>query len=175
MSLGKSRRAGSVMIEFTFIGIPMIFLLISIFEMARGMWLYHTLAYAIKEGARFAMVHGHNCDLAPNSCVTTVADVAQRIQDSGVGLIPEELQITFESNAGLRTCTLKPGCLADASRWPPNTDAANAAGLPITIYGNYPFRSAISMFWPGAGNIGGGSPGLAYVNFTASSRETIQF
>lgn len=163
------------MIEFTFIGIPMLFLLISVFEMARGMWLYHTLAYAIKEGTRFAMVHGHNCDLAPNSCATTVADVARRIQDAGVGLIPGELQLAFESNAGVTSCTLMPGCLANVSRWPPNSLAANAVGLPITIYGNYPFRSAISMFWPGVGNIGSGSPGLAYVNFSASSRETIQF
>lgn len=62
------RRGGNAMIEFVLVGIPLIFVLISIFEMARGMWLYHTLAYSVKEGVRYTIVHGQNCATAPNSC-----------------------------------------------------------------------------------------------------------
>ena len=83
----KQRQRGSAMIEFTLVGIPMIFLLISIFEMSRAMWNYHTLAFAIREGTRYAVVHGSGCSTDPrNSCQATVAQVAQRIQDAGIGL-----------------------------------------------------------------------------------------
>src|SRR5215471_18790761 len=54
------QRGGSSLIEFTLVGIPIIFVLISTFEMSRGMWLYHTLAYAAREGTRYAIVHGVN-------------------------------------------------------------------------------------------------------------------
>ena len=75
------------MIEFTLVGIPMIFLLISIFEISRAMWNYHTLAFAIREATRYAAVHGSGCSTDPhNSCQATVAQVAQRIQDAGIGL-----------------------------------------------------------------------------------------
>jgi hypothetical protein len=50
MRTRKQRQRGSAMIEFTLVGIPMIFLLISIFEISRAMWNYHTLAFAIREG-----------------------------------------------------------------------------------------------------------------------------
>ena len=45
---------GSTLLEFTLVGIPVIFVLISTIEMARGMWMYHTLCHAVKEAARFA-------------------------------------------------------------------------------------------------------------------------
>ena len=57
------RRGGSSLIEFTLVGIPLIFVLLSTFEMARGMWLYHTLAYAARQGTRYAIVHGVNCSM----------------------------------------------------------------------------------------------------------------
>jgi Flp pilus assembly protein TadG len=51
-SRNPKERGGTSLVEFTLVGIPMIFLLISTFEVARGMWEYHTLAYAVKEGTR---------------------------------------------------------------------------------------------------------------------------
>jgi hypothetical protein len=38
------------------------------------MWTYHTLAYAVKEGTRYASVHGKGCE-APNTCTKTVAQI----------------------------------------------------------------------------------------------------
>ena len=63
----ESKRRGQALVEFTFVGIPMIFILISVFEMSRGMWIYHTLTYAVKEGTRVAMVHGQDCVTAAPS------------------------------------------------------------------------------------------------------------
>jgi len=145
----KQRQRGSAMIEFTLVGIPMIFLLISIFEMSRAMWNYHTLAFAIREGTRYAVVHGSGCSTDPrNSCQATVAQVARRIQDAGIGLDASELTLTFTSSGNSIKCTLN-ACLGTATNWP--EAPKNTPGNAIAISGSLPFQSAMAMFWPGAG------------------------
>ena len=161
-------RGGTSLVEFTLVGIPMIFLLVSTFEVARGMWTYHTLAYGVKEGTRYASVHGKTCELAPNTCTITVAQVAQRVLDSSVGLLPATLTLTYTSEGGTFSCTIT-NCLKNNSVWPP--DPANAFGKNITISGVYPFQSVIMMFWPGAGP---GSMAMSTVNFPASSTESME-
>jgi Flp pilus assembly protein TadG len=155
-------------LEFTLVGIPLIFVLVSTFEVARGMWNYHTLAYAVKEGTRYASVHGVNCATSPNTCTVSIAQVTQRILDAGIGLPSDQLRLTFTSTSGSINC-LANNCLTNATVWPPSP--GNVVGSSIQIDATYPFQSAISMFWPGAG------PGVGFgtVNFPTSSRETVQF
>src|SRR5580765_336316 len=78
------RQRGATTIEMTFVGIPIIFILISVFEISRGMWMYNTAATAVREGLRFASVHGVNCvHLAPgipNSCEVTANDIVKVIR-----------------------------------------------------------------------------------------------
>jgi Flp pilus assembly protein TadG len=163
---GKQR--GSAMIEFTLVGIPLVFILISTFEVARGMWIYHTLAYAVKEGTRYASVHGATCALAPNTCTVTVAQVVQRVLNQSTGLLPGELNLTLTTPGSVQTCNPVSSCQGNNTNWPPAPD--NAQGTNITITGTYPFPSAISMFWPGAGP----STQASFVTFGASSTETMQ-
>jgi len=170
MRAHRDRRKGNTMVEFTLVGIPMIFILISVFEMARGMWVYHTLAYAVKEGTRYAIVHGENCTVDPNDCEITVGDVVTRIRQAGTGLIPGELNLTLRSVAGDVPCNPITTCLGNTSMWPPGGSGANSVGQPITIIGTYPFRSALAMFWPGSTPVA-----FTMVNFPASSTEEIQF
>jgi len=166
-----SKRRGNATIEMTLVGIPLVFVLISTFEMARGMWIYHTLAYAIKEGTRFTIVHGQDCGIAPNNCLVTVGQIAAVIQNAGVGLDPEQLKVEMRSmnpadDTGLQTVKDLAG---RADIFP--TGAGAQIRSPITFTTQYPFQSAISMFWPGAG------PGTGFmtVTFPASSRENMQF
>lgn len=87
----------------TFVGIPLILTLVSIFEISRGMWIYSTLAYAVKDGVRYASVHGVNCINNPpgvtNSCEIHISDVAATIQNAGVGLDPATTVVTFIAGA----------------------------------------------------------------------------
>lgn len=170
------RKRGNSTIEFTLVGLPLIFTLISIFEMSRGMWMYHTMAYAIKEGTRYAVVHGDDCDPAqnaPNNCLVTVQNIAQRIKDAGIGLDQDELILTFTSaSRGTHSCgtpSTLAACLADTTTWPPSPD--NIPGLPIQIGASIPFKSAIAMFWPGKTH----GMNFAAVNFPATSQETMEF
>jgi len=163
----------------TLVGIPIIFILISIFEMSRGMWIYDTAAHAAREGVRFAIVHGFNCvPTAPvtNDCGTgtpkpyTIAGVAQVIQNAGVGLDPATTTVTFTApspGGAAVTCTLT-ACAAITSTWPPA--GQNAVGTIIQIDISTPFNSALAMFWPGAGKVS-----FSAVNLGATSMDAIQF
>jgi hypothetical protein len=162
------QRGGTSFVEFTLVGIPLIFVLVSTFELARGMWNYHALNYAVKEGTRFASLHGKDCSTSPNACTKTVADITQFILNNGAGLPSNGVTLTFTTAGGTITC-LASNCLSNASVWPPSPN--NAVGSAIQISGTYLFQSAISMFWPGAGS--GVTAGT--VNLPASSTETVQF
>lgn len=159
----------------------MMFLLISIFEISRGMWMYHTLAHAVKEGTRFAIVHGNNCNIFPNSCASTIRDIATRINWAGTGIVPSEMEnVRFESTTRTIVCPTLAGCL-DAGAlgdtcWPAAcpgqpADAGGNRGAQIQISAEFMFHSAIAMFWPGAGG------GMNYPAFRlpALSSESIQY
>src|SRR3990172_9359356 len=92
MAAGRSRRGGNAMIEFTLVGIPMIFILISVFELARGMWVFHTAAYALREGARVPIVLRNECNVPPSNCSVTLREISTRIRDGALGLLPTDLQ-----------------------------------------------------------------------------------
>jgi TadE-like protein len=180
----RRKRLGQTLVEFTFVGIPVIFTLISVFEVSRGMWIYHTLAYSVKNGVRYASVHGINCVKTannPNNCAVnmgpvtapgagTLPSIAYVIRQAAVGLDPAKTTLTFTDTSGAAfTCTLANGSCPGSS-WPTNDGTSNAVGKPIRIDITTPFNSAIAMLWPGA----------KVVRFTsgtlgASSQDYVQF
>ena len=181
MTRRNSRRRGSAMIEFTLVGIPMLFVLISIFEASRAMWIYVTLAHSVKEGLRYAIVHGNNCTIAPNSCSVQVRDIANRMARTGVGLLPESfVNVEFISSTRPVTCTTLQTCLTGAAGntyWPTaapgalNADVGSVRGADLEIRGRYQFTSIICMFWPGAAPVGP----FGAITLGASAKESIQY
>jgi Flp pilus assembly protein TadG len=165
------------MFEFVLVGIPLLFILISIFEMSRMMWTYHTLAHAVKEGVRYAIVHGkYRSDAcvpaATAPCASTVAQVATAIRDSGVGLIPNQLSVSMTSGATvIPTNTLQQLIATGGGTMFPPADLNGEPGSDVTITANYSFSSVVIFFWPGAG------PGVQFgvLTLPASSRERIEF
>jgi hypothetical protein len=179
----KLRQGGQSLIEFTLVGIPMLFILVSVFEVSRGMWMYHTMAYSVKAGIRYVIVHGVDCtkngnncpvNLGPpkGTCDSTNGTIAEVIRCAGVGLDPKKTTVTFTSAQG----TVGPYTLdvtggtnpCPATAWPPAN--GNQAGQLITIEIRTPFNSAIAMFWPGAKPVT-----FASANLAASSSDHVQF
>lgn len=159
------------MLEFTLVGIPSLFLLISIFEISRGMWTYHTLTRAVNVGARYASLHGQGCSSNGYSCGITVGDVAGKIAAAAPGLPASLLTVTLTSAvSGTVTCSPLSNCLTDTTSWPPATGRENAPGKEIVIAGQYTFRSALSMVVPGSSPVS-----FSTVNLAAQSRQVIQF
>jgi hypothetical protein len=147
----------------------MVFVVFSTFELARGMWSYHSLAYAVREGTRYAVVHGADCASSPNSCTVTISQIATVIKNAGVGLDGSTLSLTFTPNTGSAiTCTLN-NCLTNSTQWPPS--GANSIGMTVTISANYPFQSGIVFFFPGTRPTGS----FPAMNLPASSKDLIQF
>lgn len=172
------RERGSAMVEMTLIGIPIMFVLISIFEISRGMWVYHSLAYAAKEGTRYASVHGLNCSTAPNTCTVTVANIATVIRNAGLGLEPDQLQVRMCASCGVNASgtsddtgfqTLS-ALLSNNTTWPNPGGVGAMMHSRITFELRYPFNSALAMFWPGASRVQFGR----YI-FAATAAETMHF
>jgi Flp pilus assembly protein TadG len=165
----SGRRAGSTLVEFTLIGIPLIFVLISTFEMARGMWNYQTLAYAVRAGSRYAAMHGKGCTTNGNTCGIAVSNVVSAISTGAVGLPAANFNVVLSSaTAPSVTCAPLSSCSANATVWPPAAD--NAPGQDIQISAAYTFKSALAMLWPGAGKVSFGT-----FTFVAYTRQPIQF
>jgi TadE-like protein len=172
----NGERGGSTLFEFTMVGIPIVFVLLSTFEIARGMWTYQTLGYSVKRGVRYSIVHGFDCTQNGNTCTVTIGQIASVIQQASLGLDTTKLNLTFTPNSGSAvTCSLSTGasgdCVSNTTVWPPA--GANAPGMSVSISATYPFNSMISMFWPGTR--GSGTMQFATVNFGASSNDLVQF
>ena len=166
------RSQGQTLLEFTLVGIPVIFVLISTFEMARGMWTYDTLAHCVREGVRFVSVRGYLYTECTER-TPTLAEAAQRVRAAAVGLDPAALQLTWIAGRGAQmvsyTCSLAQ-CLQETARqWPP--PGMNMPWITVGLRAEYPFRSAIAMFWPGAGSVGP----FPVFRLPASASEEIHF
>lgn len=163
---------GSALIEFTLVGIGLLFVLICTFEMARGMWIYHTLAHVSKEATRFLIVHGAECQTR-TACLAdaNLGTFASRVQFHGIGLVPANLDVqVFRGGTqvvGSAGGYVTLGSLAGSTAvW---ATTANT-GLPIQVSFRYPFQSALALLWPSAGQVK-----FNLVTLGASSWDTIQF
>jgi len=167
------RSGGNALVEFTLAGIPLIFVLVSIFQISIGMWLYHSLAFAVSEGTRYTIVHGINCAQNGNNYCVTVSKIGAVINGAAPGLDPNQMTVTLTPYSGSATtdtlANLMTGSTYSTTTWPPS--GANAIGEPVTISVLYPFNSVVSMFWPGTKPIGP----LGRIYMPATSTDLIQF
>jgi hypothetical protein len=168
------------MMEFVLVGIPLIFVCISIEEMARGMWQYHTIQYAAKLANAYASVHGATCATSPNSCTVNVSNVVNVFSSNAIGVPMSQVAVTLTSQNNSASCTQVSTCTSSSSwntQWPPSANGDNAVGNWIKFRADYTFNTALSMFWPGAGkSFSFGSPaGAGKFDFPGYSYQLIQF
>jgi hypothetical protein len=173
----KQRRRGSAMLEFAIVGIPMLFVWISITQMALGMWRYHTLQYATKATTAFMALRGGYCSSNGNSCNIRIQDAAQVFRNSAVGIPPNMITVTFTpyeddhvTAAGGSyplTCTLN-NCLSNTTAYPPS--GFGTPGCDVRVRAVFTFRSALGMFVPGSQPVNFGAYDLA-----SESQQTILF
>jgi hypothetical protein len=178
--LKRKRLGGNAMIEFVLVGIPLLFVCISIEEMARGMWQYHTLQYAVKMANNYAAVHGATCATSPNSCTVNVSNVVGVFATNAIGVPMSNVAVTLTSENNSATCSQVSTCSTSSSwstQWPPSANGDNAVGNWIKFRADYTFNTALSMFWPGAGTpvSFGSNVGAGKFDFPGYSYELIQF
>jgi Flp pilus assembly protein TadG len=160
------RRKGNALIEFTLVAIPLIFIQISVVEICRAMWDYHSLAQAVKAASRSVATRGAGC--AGNGCAITVGQIATTISAYAVGMPSSSLNVTLTSNAGNVTCNPLSSCSRSSTVWPPA--GGNSVGSDIIISGSYNFTSMLMMFVPGTNGMQ-----FSGVTLTAESRQVLLF
>lgn len=161
----RDSRRGATMVEFALTFLPFLILLVGVSEVGRAMWTYHTLAGAAKQGTRFAIVKGARCAELSVDCPSALSEVTEKIRLSGLGLDPDQIELTLSVAGHSVSCTPLSSCLNNSSIWPASPN--NAIGSRVTIQAIYPFQPILGAFWPGEQR--------ATYRLTASSSETIQF
>jgi Flp pilus assembly protein TadG len=168
MTMRRRRQAGATMLEFVLVGIAMIFMLICLFEISRGLWAYHTLAYAIREGTRYAAMHGKDC-AAPNTCTVTVGNIVTYMKNAGGGFDPDNTTLTFTPQSGSATSDTMTNLASSSTSFPPS--GAYAPGNTVQITSKYKFKTVLAIMWFGGAPVN--DSGTFYLS--ASSTELIQF
>ncbi len=161
----RRKQRGNSTVEMALISIPLIFMIVGTVEVSSALWTYHTLAAAVKQGARFAAVHGAGCVAASASCAIGAAAIQQVVRQAGVGLNPALLSLTLSTVGSAESCSAAATCGDGATPWP--AAPYNAIGLPLTVSGKYSFQWVGASLWPGQVTT---SPTLS-----ATSTEMIQF
>ncbi len=141
--------------------------------------MYHTLAHSVRDGVRYASVHGYNCSNNGNTCTVTMRQVAAVIRDAAIGLDPVNTKLnfyTFPTSTTTKThvgtqCTLDTttnACSTTNTFPPPACNTARACQVEIDI--TTPFNSALAMLWPGAKPVSFASGTLG-----ATSADAVQY
>ena len=152
MSRRRTRESGNVALEFTLVGIPLMFVLISIINVSFTMMTMHTMQEGVEQGARFVIGRGAGCAAHSNSCTTTIGTISDAMRLFDAGVDPRVLRVTLTTASGSSvSCNPLASCHGNSTPWPPAANGDNQPGKDILISADYPCVSIIGMFWPGAG------------------------
>jgi Flp pilus assembly protein TadG len=159
--------AGTSILEFAIIGPCLLLLTITLLQICLTMWSYETLAFAVREGARYTATKGQGCSYSGNSCGVTVSSVAKDIAAAAPGLDPNVMNVTLTSSGGTSiNCNPLNSCYSNSTAWPPSS--ANTEGTStVAVSGTYP----MNLFFVHPQGYVGTSSG----NLQASSQQVIQF
>jgi hypothetical protein len=139
----------------------MIFIWISIVQMALGMWHYEVLQYATKRAGNYVAHHGSFYIAAGNSA-TKIQDAANVLYTSALGIPSNKITVTWTATPSVGSTTtvtcLLSACKTNTTTWPPT--AASFPGSVITIKTDYVYQSALRMFVPGKGTVRFSPPNL---------------
>lgn len=163
MKVTKERRRGSAVLEFTLLGIPVVFLVTSVVSCSIDMWQFYTLSYAVEATARYVVVHGGSCSQNGNSCTITRGAVATFFEGQAPALDTAKVNITITDGSGSTNCNPVTSCTNSVVQFP--AAANNSVGSDVTIKATYPLTNPIAMFWPG-------TSGMRGANFTVGATTT---
>ena len=114
----RNARAGSTLVEFAFVLLPLLAILFGAIEMDRMLLSYNAISESARAGVRYAVVHGH---YNPTS-TTNIEQVARNFVAMGI-LDPARATVTVTYE-----------------------DGTNHIGSPVSVYVTYPFDPLTSFF-----------------------------
>ena len=100
----RKSRSGNTLIEFSLLGIPIVFITMTIVSVSIAMWQFHCLAYASEASAAYASVHGATCAQNGNSCSITIGNMATYFASQAIALPQSQVTVKFKDGSGTTTC-----------------------------------------------------------------------
>lgn len=113
----RTRTRGQSAVEFALAFPVVVLLILGLVDLGRLMWAYQSLAHAVREGARYAIVHG--------SASPQPAD-----------------QAVIRGVVVQAAATLNPDQITVLVSWDPD----NSPGSRVTVEAHYAFRPATALF-----------------------------
>jgi hypothetical protein len=97
------REEGQALVEMAFVLPVFLLLVIGLFDLGRAVFQVNTLAYAAREGTRYAIVHGQASEdpVAPGN----ESDVVNVVRDAAIGVTAVSVAVTWPDLDGYN-----PGC-----------------------------------------------------------------
>lgn len=154
---------GNQILEFSLVGLPLVFMLFSIANMSLNMLTVHTMQEAVEQGARYVVTHGSTCSSGTNTCTVTVQQIADVINNAAAGINSKNLNVSLipASDTGntitcnpLNTClsSCSSGCSANRTvTWPTSTNSDNSPGKDIIVTADCTVTAPFILFWTGDG------------------------
>ena len=129
---GASER-GSTLVEFAFVFLLFVVLVVATIELGRGVWLYITVAHAARQGVRYAQVQGD---------AATITGIKGFVESASIGLEAEKLTVlpTWTSDERERGSIVQ----VDVS-YPFDLVAPGLLGLPSSLQVSSRARKIISQ------------------------------
>jgi Flp pilus assembly protein TadG len=150
----KTLRCGSALLEFTLLGIPVLFLFTSVITCSIDMWQFYTLSYAVEMTSRYAGMHGATCG-GTNTCTINSGAVTSYLVSQAIALDKSLLNVTLTDGSGSTTCNPVTTCTSGTAQFP--AAAYNSVGANITVTATYRLVNPIAMLWPGSSGVNAGT------------------
>ena len=148
----RRRSSGQSLVEFSLILPILLLLLFGVIEFARFLFSYESLNNAVREGSRYAIVHGSssNCPSGPvPSYVDESLNPCYDPSGTNVGNAIRKFAFTFAQSSDL---------VIGTPQWSPN----NARGSVVTVTATYTFRLLLPLPFPP-------------INMTATSTDVVNY
>jgi hypothetical protein len=151
--IGSSRRRsrGQALVEFALVAPLLFVLLFGIIEGGRLLLYYHSLNNAVREGTRYAIVHGSNALYGPTSGPPDGADpygdnVKQAVADAAFGLVGVG-ELGFPAIEGCNSAygVTNPCYRAGRSI---NGDDSNKRGSDVTLFVTFTYSPILPLIPP---------------------------
>ena len=109
---GDEQQRGQSLVEFALLLPVMILIITGLFDVARAVWQENTLAYAAREGTRYAIVHGSSGSPAADPtepCDTICSNIKTVVQQAAVGVPNVTTTVSYPQTRGSTPCASR-GC-----------------------------------------------------------------
>jgi Flp pilus assembly protein TadG len=141
-----SKQRGATLYEFAAILPILLFMMIGIVDFGRAMYMYHFVASAASQAARWASVRGVNCKAYTSGCPAINTDIQTYILGTGNcqgGVAAQLGGVPMNCTTGCSTATV--GCLhvntTSSFIWPGTTTTSGSNTADCTSGGTYPVNS----------------------------------